>query len=211
MLKRYYTVEEAAKFLTSEYKQTVTQMDVLTLARHGDIRLCTWFDDELGLFRDHEDPDNPYWEEYGPYSFKGYIQISKDAITPNGGEIKFSPVDSIEIISYTGPPIAEVKFPYTFGSYTSNCDKAVIPAKDLLELRIKKSDLEKPLSSTERNSLLTIIGIMAKDGYGNDLTKPYELAKEIHSAAARLGIRISDDTIASKLKEAKNILIEKFE
>ena len=59
--------------------------------------------------------------------------------------------------------------------------------------------------------MLTIIGLMAKDGYGNDLSKPYPLAKEIQEAAELLGIKISDDTIASKFKEAKKILIEKSE
>lgn len=70
---------------------------------------------------------------------------------------------------------------------------------------------EKPISTTERNSLLTIIGLMAKDGYGNDLSKPYPLAKEIQEAAELLGIKISDDTIAGKFKEAKKILVEKYE
>jgi hypothetical protein len=70
---------------------------------------------------------------------------------------------------------------------------------------------EKPLSTTERNSLLTIIGIMAKDGYGNDMSKPYEFAKEIQIYAEKLGIKISDDTIANKLKDAKKVLNEKIE
>lgn len=70
--------------------------------------------------------------------------------------------------------------------------------------------VEKPISTTERNSLLTIIGLMAKDGYGNDLSKPYPLAKEIQEAAELLGIKISDDTIAGKFKEAKKILVEKI-
>lgn len=69
---------------------------------------------------------------------------------------------------------------------------------------------EKILSTTERNTLLTVIGVMAKDGYGYDLSKPYEAAKEIQNAAEGLGIRISDDTIANKLKEAKNIMNEKL-
>lgn len=70
---------------------------------------------------------------------------------------------------------------------------------------------EKPLSTTERNTLLTIIGTMAKDGYRDDLSKPYPLAKEIQEAAELLGIKISDDTIAGKFKEAKKILVEKSE
>lgn len=70
---------------------------------------------------------------------------------------------------------------------------------------------EKPLSTTERNTLLTIIGLMANDGYGNDLSKPYHLAKEIQQTAELQGIKISDDTIADKFKEAKKVLVEKYE
>jgi len=74
-----------------------------------------------------------------------------------------------------------------------------------------KQDSEKPLTTTERNTLLTIICVMAKDGYGNDLSKPYPLAKEILKAGELLGIKISDDTIANKFKDAKKVLDEKSE
>lgn len=75
----------------------------------------------------------------------------------------------------------------------------------------EKKISEKPLLTNERNSLLTIIGLMAKDGYGNDLSKPYALAKEIQKAADMLNIKISEDTIAGKLKDAQKILDEKRE
>lgn len=79
------------------------------------------------------------------------------------------------------------------------------------EQRISGASLDGPVNPKERNTLLTIIGVMAKDGYGHDLNRPYEAAKEIKEAADKLGIKISDDTIANKLKEAKNILAEKTE
>lgn len=211
MLKRYYTVNEAAEFLTSEYGQKITHKDVLTLARHGDVRLCAWFDGQIDLCVCYDDPIRPSADLEDTFSFKGYIQIPREEITPSGGEVTFSPQNSIEVIAYDGPPLADVVYPYGFSCcIKTNCDNAEIPAKDLLELRVKKSDLEKPLSTTERNSLLTIIGIMAKDGYGGDLNKPYELAKEIHTAAELLGIKISDDTIANKLKDAKKVFDEKY-
>ncbi len=70
---------------------------------------------------------------------------------------------------------------------------------------------DKLLTTTERNTLLTILGIMARKGYGVDLSKPYECAKEIHRDADLMGVKISDDTIAAKLKEAAKILAEKSE
>ena len=71
--------------------------------------------------------------------------------------------------------------------------------------------VEKTLSTTERNTLLLIIAMMAKDGYGNELNKPYEFATTMQKAADTLGIKISDDTIAKKLIEAKKVLADKSE
>lgn len=216
MLKRYYSIEEAAEFLTSESGQNITRMDVLTLARHGDIRLYAWVDERLNLLVIDDDPNHPMADFHDSYHFKGYIQIPKHVITPSGGEVTFSPEDSIEAICGS-PPAAEAGYPYCFSHIKSNCDSAVIPAEDLLNLIIlnnKESErlrAEKKLTTNERNSLLTIIGLMAKDGYGDDLNKTYPLAKEILKTAELLGIKISDDTIASKLKEAKAILDENSE
>jgi len=70
---------------------------------------------------------------------------------------------------------------------------------------------EKILSTTERNTLLKIIGVMSEKGYGHDLGKPYEAAKDIQKDAEVLGIKISDDTIANKLMEAKKIMEDKLE
>ncbi|WMJ09837.1 hypothetical protein [Nitrosomonas sp. sh817] len=212
MLKRYYSIEEAAEFLTSEHGQRITHKDVLTLARHGDIRLCTWFDGRVDLCICYDHPEHPTVDWEDTFSFKGYVQIPRDKIAPNGGEITFSPKNSIEIITYDGPPLAEVVYPYGFSWWVeTNCDNADIPAQDLLNLRSKKVELEKPLATTERNTLLTIIGLMAKNGYGDDLSQPYQLAKKIQEAAELQGIKISDDTIAKKLKEAKKILVEESE
>lgn len=74
-----------------------------------------------------------------------------------------------------------------------------------------KKNSEEILTTTERNTLLTIIGVTVKNGYGHDLNKPYEAAKEIQKDAEKLGIKISDDTIAKKLKEAKKIMDDKAE
>lgn len=89
------------------------------------------------------------------------------------------------------------------------CDPETI---SVIESKYKiHSDLttDKPLTTTERNTLLTIIGILAKKGYGFDLSKPYECAKEIQRDADDMGVKIGDDTIAAKLKEAAKILAGK--
>ena len=213
MLKRYYSIEEAAEFLTSESGQNISRMDVLTLARHGEIRLCAWVDKRLDLLKINDNPNRPSADFEDFYRFIGYIQIPENVITPSGGEVTYSPKDSIEVITYDGPPIAKVSDPYGFSCITSNCDSAVIPAEDLLSFISKNKEserlrAEKKLSTRERNTLLTIIGLMAKGGYGDDLNHPYSLAKMILETADLLGIEISEDTIADKLKEAKIILNE---
>lgn len=81
---------------------------------------------------------------------------------------------------------------------TSGVEKTKVPAS-----------AEKPISTTERKTLLTIIGIVVEKGYGRDLSKPYECATEIQKDADTKGIKISDDTIAAKLKEAAVIVKDK--
>lgn len=212
MLKRYYSIEEAICFLISENKQIMTRADVLMLAMCEDIRLCVWVDEELTLLQiDEYDPKHPTAGPVDYYHFKGYIQIPGASITPIGSEVTYSPDQFIEVIKYNGPSIAEVVYPLVFSCITSNYDNALIPAEDLLNLSSahkEKPQTEKPLTTNERNSLLTIIGLMAKDGYRDDLSKPYSLASSIQSVADSLGINISDDTIAKKLKAAKEILDE---
>lgn len=154
MLKRYYSIEEAAEFLTLESGQRINRMDVLTLARHGDVRLCTWFDGRIELGVCDNDPINPSADLEDTFSFKGYIQIPKDAITPSGGEVSFHPEDAIEIMFYNGPPIAGITYPWFLNQITSNCDNAVIPTHDLLNLSTKKQDDAKLQADNPHKSFL---------------------------------------------------------
>ncbi|SEQ22659.1 hypothetical protein [Nitrosomonas ureae] len=231
MLKRYYSIDEAAEFLTSEHGQKITRMDVMELAARGDIRLCAWFNESLILYKEPfpKLERSDYHICTSGFAFKGYIQIPLELINLNSKKIDFYPMVIIEAITLLNnllpmkatPPGFFARSNYVEGldeympsMLTTDCDNALIPTLDLLNLKsknrkIERSCVEKPLFTTERNSLLTIIGIMAKDGYGNDLSKPYSLAKEILKTADLLGIKITDDTIASKLKEAKAILDEK--
>lgn len=233
MLKRYYSIEEAAEFLTSEHKQNITRMNVMELASRGDIRLCAWFNENLCLLTKPLPILEPgdYHICGSGYTFKGYIQIPLEMINPNSTKIDFFPMIIIESISQDNihlPMKATHPGFFASSSYVEgldeympsmlkvDCDNAVIPAEDQFNLSSKSSEtarscVEKPLSTTERNSLLTIIGVMANDGYRNNLSKPYEFAKEIEVAAEKLGIKISNDTIANKLKDAKKVLDGKKE
>lgn len=188
--------------------------------------MCAWFDGGLILIKDPlsklEPGDLPYCSP--GHAFKGYMQIPIEMISPGSKKIYFYPMLIIEAITHLNDHLPMKADPpnsfassnyykemddYLFGPISVDCNDALIPTEDLLNLSSKKVNSEKQLTTSERNTFLTIIGLMAKDGYKDDLKKPYPLAKEIQEAADLLGIKISDDTIASKLKEAKAILDEK--
>lgn len=66
---------------------------------------------------------------------------------------------------------------------------------------------EKPLSSRERDTLLTLIAAMAKVGYKHDPTNRANSAvSEILADVQKVGLSISDQTIRDKLKDAWELL-----
>ena len=67
--------------------------------------------------------------------------------------------------------------------------------------------IDDDLHPRKRNTLLKIIAVMAKDGYGNDLSVLYgDFAKEIEKAADSLKISLDFKTVGDKLKEARQFL-----
>lgn len=69
-------------------------------------------------------------------------------------------------------------------------------------------DPDKPLSTTERNTLLKLVIGMAMKGYKHDPAAAKSKApKEIADDLAELEINISDDTVRKYLKEAANTVL----
>ena len=64
---------------------------------------------------------------------------------------------------------------------------------------------ERPLATTERNILLTIIAALCKDA-GYDITKHAKTAGLIQSTAAHMGLAIGETTIEGHLKKIPNAL-----
>lgn len=236
MLKRYCNIEDAAEFLTSDTGEKINEKDVLDLAARGLISLCMQFDGRIELSCYNPDTFSELEPMIINKRFKGYIKISQETIPLNKKEFGVYYAEIIEALDsgskeenwlahsktrVAARPIKsfdEKTNEVEYGVFIIDTEEALIPTQDLLDFRAKNkeieklaADSEKPLSTKERNSLLIIIGLMAKDAYGDDLSKPYTLTKEIKAAAENLGIRISDDTIASKLKEARKVLQEKPE
>jgi len=68
---------------------------------------------------------------------------------------------------------------------------------------------EKPISTTERNSLMRMVIGMAIKGYGYDVQAAKSaIPKQIEDDLAELGIAISDDTVRKYLREAASTFLE---
>nr|WP_312379564.1 hypothetical protein [Delftia acidovorans] len=66
-------------------------------------------------------------------------------------------------------------------------------------------DREKPLETRERNTLLSIIGVLCKEA-GHDFNKSAKAAAIIQSTAAQMGVSLGESTIESHLKKVADAL-----
>lgn len=77
--------------------------------------------------------------------------------------------------------------------------------KTILENSTSPSAQEKPIETRERNTLLSIIGVLCKEA-GHDITKPAKAASTIQSTAASMGISIGETTIEMHIKKVIDAL-----
>lgn len=217
MLKRYYQLNEAVDFLSAEHGQQVSKMDVLEIAGRGEIRLCIWFSGAVCEFEETDPFDDPI--SLGKsHSFRGYVQIPRERISPKGGSVKFGATEFVELVySPMGDPIPPAtKYPCFYGAYDidpatgfctyepfiGNFDEALIPAEDLLALSSVGKSNEKTLGVNVRDdSLIAVIAaLLAEWPNGKPPT-----GKDLEKAAQSIGVKISDDTIRKALKAAREI------
>ena len=100
MLKRYYTLQEAAKFLTDNSEQEIGATDILELAARGKLRLCSWFAGSLMRFEANE-YDSFLYElalQVG-INLRGYIEIPSYMVDPKNGEIELTRVAVFETVA----------------------------------------------------------------------------------------------------------------
>ena len=83
MYKKYYNINEAAKYLTNRSGEEINESDVFYHAAQGSFRLCIWLERNVAIFGYQS---NGY-PESAPFvinkKFRGYVQIPKDTIAPN--------------------------------------------------------------------------------------------------------------------------------
>ncbi len=217
MLKRYYQLNEAADFLSAEHDQRVTKRDVLEMAGRGEVRLCLWFSGAVCEFEEVDPFDTPIpWGN--SHSFRGYVQIPRDYISPEGGSVRFGSGEFVELVySPTGDPKPpSVKYPSFYGAYDldaatgfaihtpfiGSCDEALVPAIDLLALSgaSQVNDIPPPVNLRD-DSLVAVIAALLAQWPGG---KPPS-GKDLEKAAQAVGLKISDDTIRKALKAARDL------
>lgn len=66
-------------------------------------------------------------------------------------------------------------------------------------------DRERPVETRERNTLLSIIGVLCKEA-GHDFNKPAKAAANIQSTAAQMGVSLGESTIEGHLKKVADAL-----
>lgn len=69
--------------------------------------------------------------------------------------------------------------------------------------------VETPLNTSERNSLLTIIGLLCQEAK-IDYSKAAKAAGLLHSTAAKMGVKIGESTIENHLKKVSNVLADRM-
>lgn len=95
---------------------------------------------------------------------------------------------------------------YPAGGLGTDCTR-VIRVSEIMALQAKLdgSALDKPVSTRERNTLLTIIGVLCKEA-GFDYSRTAKTAGLIESAAANLGVGIGETTVEGHLKKVSDAM-----
>lgn len=79
MLKRYYTLQEAADHLTKETGEPISIPDLLELVGDGKVRLCAPYSGSVCAFWEELFGGRVYWAAVEPYYVRGYFCLSGSA------------------------------------------------------------------------------------------------------------------------------------
>ena len=231
MLKHYYSLREAAEFLSSEQKAPVSQRDVLDLAMRGTLRLCFWHTGMIARFYDRGFLDYSLVEDEERQSIcmmRGYILIPQESINPESNFFSFDGVEAVEIVAGSDPRgfpenclddeligalgVTDDQLKYaTHKSFRIPTDSALVPATDLLNIsdhRLSKISISKGAETRRRETLFTIIAAIA-DQAGLDLRERGAAAR-IAEWTEHLGAPVGDDTIRGILKQIQDVLEERI-
>jgi len=117
-------------------------------------------------------------------------------------------------LAKSGKPLAPAKPPKPYNHPDNYFPAGKLPDDSVLvvrtsaltQLQERMADPPKPSqpkeSTREKNNLLRIIGLMANHRYSTNIGEPHTVARLLLQKATDLGVQISDDTIATHLKNA---------
>jgi hypothetical protein len=95
---------------------------------------------------------------------------------------------------------------YPAGGLGTDCTRVIRVSEIMsLQAKLEGSALDKPVSTRERNTLLTIIGVLCKEA-GFDYSRTAKTAGLIESAAANLGVGIGETTVEGHLKKVSDAM-----
>ena len=78
-----------------------------------------------------------------------------------------------------------------------------IQAEEIERFEAERCGQDRPLDPRAKRSRDLLVAALARGGYGSDLSAPYALAAELGRDADLMGISLSQETIATILKEAR--------
>lgn len=132
MKKNYYTLDEAASFLTERLDEKITPDAVLRFAasRESGLDLCIYFHGALE-FQQENTEEGGLWPSFCiSNNFRGYIKIPVDAIHPDRDS--FSPFSYARVIEelsngiFTDPSAEKVLFPTLYARRIESMDSSPI-------------------------------------------------------------------------------------
>ncbi|MBL8500469.1 MAG: hypothetical protein LZF85_07975 [Nitrosomonas sp.] len=130
MNKNYYTLDEAASFLTDRLDEKFTPDSLLRLAasRESELDLCMYFHGALE-FQQENTKEGGLWPPFlTSDNFRGYIKIPVDAIHPDRDN--FSPFQYARVIEelsngiFTDPSAEKVLFPTLYAKRIESMDSS---------------------------------------------------------------------------------------
>ncbi len=229
MLKDYYSISEAGKYLTEINGKTISDIDVLEKAARGDFRLCIWLKCVVARF------NFPFSDsDVAIKNFKGYVQIPKAHIEPNLKSFGISYAEPMEVFKepdgghhvfnnkirhvisrlndqdkYNGRFIvmtsAEADKNLRVDSIVVNPEEAWIPEQDLLDFASKTK--QQSINTLQKNMPESAVQSIQEGGRMNHVIYQKLRAYCMQDIRQYIGLNIDDVFREMLSKSAKNELL----
>jgi hypothetical protein len=212
-------------FLFSEliHRWQCSELDIVHLLIEGQLVPSFHFSGEYGAYEvKHEnagDEDHVYLDEVSEVQKGGMVdqllqyrngfQYLMPPTVVSGTEGEFRFFSGLRSCQNLGDRCFLIPTPLCMSEVISNGVVMAMEVATFEEFYGGKKQNEKPLSNRERDTLLTIIGVLCKEAK-LDHTTPAKTAGLIYSTAKLMGVAIGDSTIESHLKKVSDALASRM-